>query len=91
MPTMLAVPLFSTAMTRARAQSELARAFVEAGIDSAQIDARLLLCEALGIDHAALIRDPDLPLGEAGAKLAAFAERRLMHEPVSRIIGRRGA
>jgi release factor glutamine methyltransferase len=50
----------------------------------------VLLCEAAGIDHAALVRDPDARLGEdAAARLHAFVERRLAREPVSRILGRR--
>ncbi len=36
------------------------------------------------------MRDPDLPLGAVAAdRLARFAARRLRHEPVSRILGRR--
>jgi release factor glutamine methyltransferase len=75
--------------TRGEAQRRLAKSFKDAGIDSAAIDARILLCGVLAIDHAALVRDPDLPLGTAAAILAASASRRLRHEPVSRILGRR--
>ena len=53
------------------------------------LDARLLVCAALGIDHVALVRDPDAALGERAAQVAAFAQRRLAREPVSRILGRR--
>lgn len=80
---------FSEATTRGEAQRRLARLFAEAGCESAALDARLLLCGALGVDHVALIRDPDLPLGAASARLSAFAARRLRHEPVSRILGHR--
>ena len=66
----------------------LAQAFAGAGIETAPLDARLLLCAALAIDHAGLVRDPDLPLGIAAATLRGHAERRLRHEPVSRILGR---
>ena len=65
------------------------RALAEAGMESAQIDARVLLCAALGIDHADLVRNPDSPLGPGAATLASFASRRLQCEPVSRITGRR--
>ena len=53
------------------------------------LDARLLVCAACGIDHGGLIRDPDVPLGAAAAALRAFAARRLLREPVSRILGAR--
>ncbi len=76
-------------MSRAHAQRVLAEAFGKAGIDSAALDARVLICAALGIDHAGLVRDPDLPLGTAAAQLESFAQRRMMREPVSRILGRR--
>jgi release factor glutamine methyltransferase len=62
----------------------------EAGIETPKRDARVLLCEAAEIDHAALLRDPDARLGDdAAARLRAFVERRLKREPVSRILGRR--
>jgi release factor glutamine methyltransferase len=62
----------------------------QAGIETPKRDARVLLCEAVHIDHAALLRDPDARLGdEAAARLQAFVERRLEREPVSRILGRR--
>ncbi len=59
----------------------------------AMIEARMLLCAALGIDHAAFLRDGDKPIGAQGAeaaeRLASFAARRAKHEPVARILGRR--
>jgi release factor glutamine methyltransferase len=62
----------------------------DAGIETPKRDARVLLCEAAGIDHAALLREPDARLGEdAAARLRSFVERRLKREPVSRILGRR--
>jgi release factor glutamine methyltransferase len=76
-------------MSRAKAQRALTEAFTEARLDSAALDARVLTCAALGIDHAGLLRDPDLPLGEAAPNLTAFAKRRLAREPVSRILGKR--
>lgn len=65
----------------------LAQAFAAAGVPSADLDARVLLCAALGIDHAGLVRDGDAALGTGAARLAEFAARRLKREPVSRIIG----
>ncbi len=74
-------------MPRERARRAVARAFSEGGIESAELDARVLLCAALGIDHAGLIRDADAPLGGAADVLRLMASRRLRREPVSRIIG----
>lgn len=77
------------AMSRETARAHLAASLRRAGIDNADLDARLLVCAACGIDHLDLIRDPALPLGEAAASLAGFADRRLAREPVSRILGAR--
>jgi release factor glutamine methyltransferase len=77
------------ATSRGQAQRLLARAFAEIGIETAQLDARLLLCAVLSTDHAGLVRDPDAPVGAAAPALRAYAERHLRHEPVSRIIGRK--
>jgi release factor glutamine methyltransferase len=86
----IAPPLdFGPALPRERALGALVRALREGGIDSAQIDGRVLLCAALGIDHASLVRDPDCPLGPGAATVASFAARRLRREPVSRIMGHR--
>ncbi len=83
------LPDFEPAMTRDAARRSLARALGQAGIESAQIDARVLLCAALGIDHADFVRDPDCPLGPGAATAASFAVRRVKREPASRIIGHR--
>ncbi len=80
---------FDASLSRAIAQRRLAQAFNEIGIETAALDARVLLCGALGTDHAGLVRDPDRPLGEAAPRLEGFAQRRLKHEPVSRILGRK--
>ena len=82
-------PDFEPAMARGAARRSLARALAKGGLESAQIDARVLLCVALGIDHSDLVRNPDYPLGPGAATVAAFAARRLKREPVSRIIGHR--
>lgn len=80
---------FEPEMARGAARRSLARALAKGGIDAADIDSRVLLCAALGIDHAELVRDPDCPLGPGAAVVAAFAVRRLRREPVSRITGLR--
>lgn len=82
--------MFPSATPRAQALAQLRRAFAEARLDSAALDARLLLLAALGIAAADLATRPDAPLGEAGAeRLTAFAVRRLAREPVARILGTR--
>jgi release factor glutamine methyltransferase len=82
-------PDFEPAMARGAARRSLVRALAKGGMESAQIDARVLLCAALGIDHADLVRNPDCLLGPGAATVASFAARRLKREPVSRIIGHR--
>ncbi|WP_245270657.1 peptide chain release factor N(5)-glutamine methyltransferase [Beijerinckia mobilis] len=71
------------------AQRHLTNLFTQAGLATPGLDARLLLCGALGIDHAALVRDPDRLLGTDAGRLAEFCLRRLAYEPVSRILGHR--
>jgi release factor glutamine methyltransferase len=80
---------FRPEQPRGRALGELVRTLREQGVESPETDGRVLLCSALGIDHASLIRDPDFLLGDGAGQLAAFAARRLRREPVSRIIGHR--
>jgi release factor glutamine methyltransferase len=82
-------PDFEPAMARGAARRSLARALAKNGIEPAQIDARVLLCAALGIDHADLVSNPDCPLGPGAESIVSFAARRLNGEPVSRIIGHR--
>ncbi len=76
-------------MSREKARAQLAGRFRRAGLGGADLDARLLVCAACGIDHLALVRDPGLPLGAAAGTLATYAARRLGREPVSRILGQR--
>jgi release factor glutamine methyltransferase len=62
--------------------------FAAAGLDSPQLDARLLVGHALGLDHAALLAAGSRVLGsEEASAVAALANRRLAHEPVARIVG----
>ena len=72
--------------TARRILSEMLRS---AGSESADLDARVLVCAACGIDHVALIRAPERPLGPATATLVDHVRRRLAREPVARILGRR--
>jgi release factor glutamine methyltransferase len=65
-----------------------AERFAGAGLDSPQLDARLLVGHALGLDHAALLAAGTRVLGaEEKSAIAALGDRRLAHEPVARIIG----
>lgn len=65
-----------------------AKRFRTGGIDSPELDARILLGHALGLDHAALVAADarKLTRGEEQA-IAALAQRRLAREPVARILG----
>jgi release factor glutamine methyltransferase len=76
--------------TRVEALALLRRVFNQAGLDTPDIDARVLLTEALEADAVEVAARPHLPLGEeAAARLAGFARRRLAREPVGRILWRR--
>lgn len=73
--------------TRAQAVRQLTYRFTAAGLESPALDARLLVCAGLAIDHAGLILNPDTPIGERAGLVQNYAQRRLAHEPVSRILG----
>lgn len=75
--------------TVADALAAMTRAFVEQGLESPQRDARFLLQGLLGIDGAQLISAASRPLGAAAEIVSDAVSRRLAHEPVSRILGRR--
>ena len=78
------------ATTRAEALKALRRAFAEAGLDTPELDARLLLTEALQISATEITVRPDVPIGDGGAeRLAGLARRRTGREPVGRLLGRR--
>lgn len=60
------------------------------GVESARLDARLLLAHLLGVEGGWLFSHPEHPLDEGQVADAwRLAERRLRREPVSRILGRR--
>ncbi|MEZ5774970.1 MAG: peptide chain release factor N(5)-glutamine methyltransferase [Hyphomicrobiaceae bacterium] len=65
-------------------------AFRGAGIETARLDASLLIGHALGLPRHRLVTDRARRLSEAeDATIAALAGRRLDREPVGRIIGSR--
>lgn len=77
-------------VTIGQIQREARERLASAGIESAALDARLIIQHALGLNHEALIAEPDRPVELAeGAAVNASLERRLGHEPMSRIIGER--
>ena len=64
--------------------------FKEAGIDDARLNAELLLAHALGVGRNDVALRLDESLSDVTLKAAnALCERRLKHEPVDYIIGRR--
>jgi release factor glutamine methyltransferase len=72
------------------ARREVAARLKSADIDSAELDARLLVGAALGVDLTGMISAARRPLttGEAG-RLDELISRRLAREPVARILGQK--
>jgi release factor glutamine methyltransferase len=84
------VPGLKTGVSLAEATRLMAQAFRLAGIEEATVDARALLGHALNLDRAQLIAGSERILqGNEIAFIDALAARRLKHEPVSRIRGRK--
>jgi len=70
------------------ARRSLAQRLRQHGIDAPELDARLIVGHALGLDHAALAAQSRRNLTPAEtAAIAALAARRLAREPVARILG----
>ena len=64
--------------------------FRAARLPTPDLDARILVAAALGIEPGALLLDQDFAVSSDAAALAVlFAERRLSGAPVGRILGRR--
>ncbi|MBN8958391.1 MAG: peptide chain release factor N(5)-glutamine methyltransferase [Rhizobiales bacterium] len=81
-------PAFAAGITIEALRRRLAEEFRTAGIESPELDARLLLQAALGLDHAALITAQTRNLDDSQvASVNALAARRLTHEPIARILG----
>jgi release factor glutamine methyltransferase len=84
----LSAPLSAPGMTVAQARRALAEVLRHAGIESPELDARLLTGHALGLDHTGLTVQSARKLSEREARaLAALAGERLMRKPVARIVG----
>jgi release factor glutamine methyltransferase len=68
----------------------LSEIFRNGALDSPDLDARVLMSHALGLDHAALVSNGERALtGDEVTTIAAQAARRLAREPVARIVGRK--
>jgi release factor glutamine methyltransferase len=76
------------ALTIAAARRAMAARFRGAGIESPDLDARVLVGQVMGLDHAALAAASARSLDAAERDaVASLAERRLAGEPVARIVG----
>ena len=75
-------------LTVAAARSAAIAEFRAAGIETPELDARVLFAKALSLDHAALAAADGRVLDvEHGKAVAALIRRRLAGEPVARIVG----
>ncbi|HEY0235291.1 MAG TPA: peptide chain release factor N(5)-glutamine methyltransferase [Afipia sp.] len=69
---------------------KLAATFASHGLDSPELDARILVGEALGLDLTGLIAQGERHITVHDALiLSSFADRRISGEPVARILGRK--
>jgi release factor glutamine methyltransferase len=77
-----------TARSIAAVRRNLARQFNAAGLDTPELDARVLVGHALALDHAALMAQSERRLTDEEADaIARLMQRRLDREPVARIVG----
>lgn len=77
-------------LTRGVLLAEAIARLKAAGSETASLDARLLLCAALGIEPTAFYAAPETAVGsEEASRFRALLERRLNGESVGRILGRR--
>jgi release factor glutamine methyltransferase len=76
--------------TVAAARRALASAFRAGSIETPELDARLIVGHALGLDHTAIVAADQRQISDDEAqRIADYAARRLAHEPVARIRGRK--
>jgi release factor glutamine methyltransferase len=70
------------------ARRDVARRLRHAGVDRPDLDARLLVGHALGLDHTGLARAGERLLDDVeAARIEALVLRRLAREPIARIVG----
>jgi release factor glutamine methyltransferase len=85
---MTQVPGLEPAVRVDEARRLLTRALRATGIDSPELDARILIGHVLGLDHAALAAALQRRLTDTEARSTiALAMRRLQREPIARIVG----
>jgi release factor glutamine methyltransferase len=72
-----------------RAMAALRERLAARHVSGAGLEARCLVEAACGFDRAGLVARAERPLGEAAARLCAFAARRMAGEPLARILGNR--
>jgi release factor glutamine methyltransferase len=78
----------ANAFSVSAARRALTEQFRAAGLDSPELDARILVGHALALDQAGLAAASARILdARERATIAAFADRRLAREPVARIVG----
>lgn len=78
-------------MTARDALDAAVTALAAAGCESPRLDAELLIADALGVDRAALVADPSLPVpGSAARVIGERVRRRVVREPVAYVLGRKG-
>ncbi len=78
------------AVTVSQRVAEITQRFATAGLDTARLDARILIAHVLQLEPSMLFArgDTEIP-PETAMLLEALVVRRLAHEPVSRIVGKR--
>jgi len=77
-------------LTIGRAVNELTSQFTQAGLDTPRLDARILIGHVAKLAPSLLFARATEPLTAAqAAEIETLGRRRLAHEPVSRILGRR--
>lgn len=88
-PTPPPLPLPREGDTIERATRLVRDAFRAAGIDSPDLDARIIAAHDIGLDLTGLVREAQRALDRIQAeRMAASARRRLAGEPIARIVGR---
>jgi release factor glutamine methyltransferase len=79
---------FEAGVSIAGVRRELAQEFRRHGVDTPELDARLLLGHALGLDHTGLATQAERRLSARDVDvISALVARRVAHEPVARILG----
>lgn len=78
-------------MTARDALDAAVDALTAAGCETPRLDAELLIAGALGVERAALVVDPSLPVpGSAARVIGERVRRRVAREPVAYILGVKG-